>query len=371
MTTGYCEHIAGKIPFWLLGLDTNDTIPEKDWDTIIKKLRLHGLIPFFVHYQGLKQHAPPLDVKAKLHRMAQAIIAKNMHKHNIQRELTEMITKAGIPFLFFKGLGLSQYLYQNPYLRPLIDIDLLVKPNNEQQIRNLLYSIGAEEEAGLQNTFVETLQKHGKPLKYKNVLVEIHTTLFKKMNGINEWGFVEENNKGGFTVFKPVFYLIYLCYHCFQHLHSGKTKLIWLIDIACLYNIIAVENKVSQIIKLSRQLNLEKETLSVLHLIHAQLGIEIQSIQSEFITKDKFNLNKQFNRILNDSQFKVPRTYYTTKFRGLSFKGSIRYMFSLLFPSPHFVQSRYGIRHTLLLVPFYIFNPFRILFKAIFWKSKA
>ena len=60
---------------------------------------------------------------------------RNNALRNIQFErelkiLKNILNSAQIQFMLLKGIGLSQYLYQDPALRPSSDIDILVRPLN-------------------------------------------------------------------------------------------------------------------------------------------------------------------------------------------------------------------------------------------------
>lgn len=60
----------------------------------------------------------------------------------VQTQLSEQLSTAGIRHLFFKGIVLSQWLYESPTLRQCRDIDLIVHPKDHAQACSRLDELG-------------------------------------------------------------------------------------------------------------------------------------------------------------------------------------------------------------------------------------
>jgi Uncharacterised nucleotidyltransferase len=106
----------------------------------------------------------------------------------LRRELTRVIgalTEAGIPALALKGIVLAHAAYDDPSLRPMTDLDLLVPHGERGNAVNVLRKLGFDYPQGLpillreHNSRLDPKQEHAPPLQSSEsrVLVEVHTEL--------------------------------------------------------------------------------------------------------------------------------------------------------------------------------------------------
>lgn len=95
-------------------------------------------------------------------------------------EIVNTFTGAGIESVVIKGGALAHILYAEPGLRPMEDLDILVSPQQAEQARNLLVSLGFS--APAPSSRFDLLQHHY-PLAQRRrgdftVSVELHTSAF-------------------------------------------------------------------------------------------------------------------------------------------------------------------------------------------------
>jgi hypothetical protein len=69
----------------------------------------------------------PEDIFADLRAIYQTVLARNLLHHQTLKEISERFDQQGIPFMVFKGLSLAEGVYQDAGLRPMGDLDILVK----------------------------------------------------------------------------------------------------------------------------------------------------------------------------------------------------------------------------------------------------
>ena len=80
-----------------------------------------------------------------------------------------------------KGASLSQFLYPEPHLRPMVDIDLLVTERSQTQLEAVLRQLGYQQQSSLPAEFYET-HHHSMPFVHgaRGLCVEVHTALVSR-----------------------------------------------------------------------------------------------------------------------------------------------------------------------------------------------
>jgi hypothetical protein len=113
-----------------------------DWDTLLQEAEEQGVAPLLSWYlQDLPEVAPDhfrrgLRLLYLRHRHINAVLLKTLD------EVIGLLTDAGIVVLALKGAALSLTIYPEMALRPMRDIDLLVRPEQAWAAQNLLVQHG-------------------------------------------------------------------------------------------------------------------------------------------------------------------------------------------------------------------------------------
>ncbi len=116
----------------------------EDWDELSRLARMHRLGPMLHDRlaRGDLAEAVPQDVKDRLKAAHRKHSLRNL---NIYRELvtvTRILDAAQIPSIALKGAFLAQFAYAEPGLRPMRDLDLLLRPEQAVQAFELLRAHG-------------------------------------------------------------------------------------------------------------------------------------------------------------------------------------------------------------------------------------
>jgi hypothetical protein len=369
----YKNKLAHYLPYFLAGGHTGKNLSGDTWQQTSLLLDHHGLIPFFLEFGGLEQHSPPKGVVVQLKQKAQHIAARNLTKIKVQQELSKELKNKGIPFLFIKGTQLSTFLYGNPVIRPLLDLDLLLHPERVEEVRRLLLQNGGKETMGLQNKFVQDHQKHSQPILFQQVIVEIHTALLKTQAGrkaSKPWDHIIQKDFSGqaLQVFHPPFYLAYLCHHAFHHLQMGKFKLLWLVDMACMAQQYMDEENVTEAYRFAQQWHIEKEVYCMVRLVAELFFCEIPYNKNLGYEKGYQKTKARLIELSRKTSVHVPLSYYSGILSGLGPIEKIKYLLSLAFPSREYIKQKSGISHPFLLCMARCLNPFRVTAK---WLAMA
>lgn len=109
-----------------------DRIPGKGWCTEwderhLQSIRLHGLVPWFYAFLHTR---PELELSETLINALrkdyhQSCLENLVHESCIRR-IAEACSREGLPLVLLKGAYLGTFVYKNPALRPMCDVDALV-----------------------------------------------------------------------------------------------------------------------------------------------------------------------------------------------------------------------------------------------------
>ena len=97
-----------------------------DWEHFVRLARLHRVAGFA--QRGLT--AAEIDVPPKIERFNQRLSAQNLLLLAEARRIARLLSEAGIPFAFLKGVTLAQRAYGDQRVKQTLDNDLLVAPAN-------------------------------------------------------------------------------------------------------------------------------------------------------------------------------------------------------------------------------------------------
>lgn len=113
-----------------------------DWAHFEKVVRRHRIEPLSLH--GLEEAGLPLPdgLAARLRQEADRTRRENLHLAAECERLQRHLGKAGIPFLFVKGLALAPLAYGGIELKKGWDIDLLVDPDDFGRAGLVLEAVG-------------------------------------------------------------------------------------------------------------------------------------------------------------------------------------------------------------------------------------
>lgn len=203
-----------------------------EWATLLHDAEQHGMAPlFYAHVR-----AAHLDLPAEAARTLKGLSLRHQQANHLRQDwlvnILHACHTAHIEVLVLKGAALAHWLYPQPGLRPMRDIDLLVQPADAIPTQCLLRDLGFE--APLPPTLTD---KH-LPIasQFVNgwmINVEVHHNLFDDI----DWGWANMTGpKQPFSVVgTPAYTLGYedMLWHLCRHALSlfDPLRLIWVADI--------------------------------------------------------------------------------------------------------------------------------------------
>lgn len=234
------------------------------WDEWLQALRWHGLSALVYSWlqSGPAVARPPAVILARLQdeyilRMAQA-----GYRRNQLRQLLLVLQEAGVKPIVLKGAALAETEYAQPELRPSVDIDVLVLPDDYARAREVMCWNGYRGQRGEQprpmewNCSEELIPTNGKHY----LSVELHWSLSPYAQVIRE-GDVQPlferakmaaGRADSFLILDAADELVHLCQHqLYKHPHL--IRLIWLHDIHLLATRLQSIEEWQEIVRLSLQ----------------------------------------------------------------------------------------------------------------------
>ena len=119
-------------------------LPDIDWNIFLKKARNEGISPLVfsrlpeiaAHYDLPEYVAEELKKDYYLNATKNALIFEELKK------VLGLFNQSKLQVIVMKGAALAETIYGNPALRPMSDVDLLVKKENLRQVDELLKKLG-------------------------------------------------------------------------------------------------------------------------------------------------------------------------------------------------------------------------------------
>lgn len=154
-----------------------------DFLKAVKLASRHGLAPCVI--QQLQQHlaaALPESVAVEFRDWLRAHTLRSMQLTTQLFQILDRLKGHGIRALAFKGSVLAQQLYDQPFRREFVDLDLMVPTGRVSEVIALLGADGFEAQFTLSPRQLTRFQKNWCEMalynRARNVLVEIHWRLF-------------------------------------------------------------------------------------------------------------------------------------------------------------------------------------------------
>ncbi len=121
---------------WMGGLTFSD------WEIILQQANKHKLAPLLYHKLHTLRINLPADISQRLQFVYLQSAARNTYIYHKLSEVLDVLQKEGIPCIVLKGAHLAETMYESIALRPMADIDLLVRPEDLAKTQQYLIKTG-------------------------------------------------------------------------------------------------------------------------------------------------------------------------------------------------------------------------------------
>ncbi len=282
--------------------------------------------------------------------------ARNLQALRELRELTSTLQAAGIVVIALKGAFLTEVVYRNPGVRPMVDLDLLAPPERLQQAAEILAASGYRASRPLDTDMVVQAVHH-LPLSTKSeTAVEIHWNLTPPnqpytvevgefwqrripaaIAGMNLYGLCPED------------LLLHLCMHL-AYMHEFACGLRPFCDIAVTLQYYGALLDWDAVIARAIRLRWGRGVYLALRLAHDWLGADVPTTALAALMPSDFDpalcaaAQAQVFTEVAETLADVPSTPFASLWERGRFGEKARTLRLRLFPARPLLARRYGVR---------------------------
>ncbi len=208
--------------------------PGLNWDYFFKRAASEKILSLvYVSLRGIDdiKHKVPEDIQRRLKASYYIIAGRNILLYERLNKLLNLFNRSGIEVIVLKGMDLAKRVYSDIALRPIYDIDILIRKEDFSLVETKLREIGYNNSAAYPEDF-----------RKNNMMVDVHWELLNVTRvksrkktyqmDINEaWNssLPIEIDGEKTRVLSPECCLMQLCLHL--SLHHGLEGMIWFVDI--------------------------------------------------------------------------------------------------------------------------------------------
>jgi len=177
-------------------------IKADSWSQLLYMAEQQGLAPLLYHHSQQISFQFP----AKFNRLLRSLYLRSRQANALRTNAVEKIitrfTAADIPVLTVKGIALCHFLYKEPGLRPMRDIDLLVRENDLAAAQEVLFDHGylPAEQHDISEDYYH-LPPLVKNITGLPITIELHRSLFPSHPRYPAWDLEKlYSNKHSFSI---------------------------------------------------------------------------------------------------------------------------------------------------------------------------
>ena len=213
-----------------------------NWQNLLIEAEKQGMAPLVNYHLRKSDVSVPQEILRGLSALALRHRLINQVRTDTLIELGASFRQGENPFLVLKGIALAHMLYPDPALRPMKDMDLLVKVEDCERATQFLLDNGFKQ---IIDKFFHPSALHlptfSKEINGFKISIEVHHRLLPEKNG-EYWGYAGKFKlpNQGFSLSKNVCFetinkeefLYHLCRHTFFSYHNLEPlNMIWVADI--------------------------------------------------------------------------------------------------------------------------------------------
>jgi hypothetical protein len=265
----------------------------------------------------------------------------------------------GIEVVALKGIFLAETVYKDTGLRPMSDIDLLVKKEDAWKCVAILNKMGYASKEIFKSAYAEkySLRKHLPPMISGKVSIELHLQAHVEdpVYSVNIEDYWKNARKTMLAqtatlTLSPGDLLQYLCIHLDHHFYGGMIMLYQYCDLAAVLKNYKNEFDWNAFIHSCEKYNCQKNVYRQLFLSHQYFQAPLPQ---EVLENDNFCCDTQTERLfllyLEGKTKEVSKELIHGTVRNLKTIKGIRkkmiFLFHDIFPSAAFMRKRYRIRN--------------------------
>ena len=336
---------------------------DLDWDAVFSICQGEGISPIL--YKIIEKHAA-FEIPSLIRDNFKAAYLLNHFRNetflNDLKYLLGLFQKENIPILLLKGAALLTTLYEDPALRPMDDLDLLVHEEDLEKAHHLFITAGYPLTG---KEYWPWWRKFGGARSYlrDDVLVELHWNLGGPDFPLSSAEVFTRTKKIALSgtqalTLAPEDFLLYHLYHAVYH--HAILKLIWLMDIAKITTSWKEEIKWGRFWEKAKALNLAPGVGLGLREAKEVMGAYVP----EEILRETITYPNTLACLINFKGESEQKGNLLRLIRIPGIKDKALFLLGANFPSPDFLRFRYHVSKKVAW-PYFFLRPFLVIAKAL------
>jgi len=343
-----------------------------NWNYINEFSKNHGLSGLIYRniQNNYKSKWIPNEFLSKIKSEYLRTCIRNSNLNFHYKKLLNFLNQNNIPVIPLKGIFLTEFVYQDFGLRPMCDIDLLIKEKYIKRVKEHLEKNKYNSHAFKRSKFFnENVLNHHLPALTKGIICfELHYQLcyYTKLYSvnINELWHTSVNISNGnnnINIIDTEHLLIYHCFHIHKHMEAGLVRLGQVYDILQIVIRYKYQIDWDRLNYLCNKYNLSGIVQHVFHICKTHFNLNIPAVKHEITNiRHQEITNQNFSNILKGKKV-IPAGLKNIRRKleiltGIKVKAA--YLYLLLFPNAEYMKNRYNLENNFMLLFFY---PYRIL----------
>lgn len=336
-----------------------------DWEAVAQRIGHESLAPLLYAITRGQDVFPPA-LEARLQEAYMANASRNTLLLAELAQLLKQLAGAGVPVLVLKGAALAQHVYGNIAVRPMDDLDILVREEDARATVQLLAANGYERAAP---------EVHeGMALAYENevllvkraavdILLEPHWHLLDspyhqarmEMDWYWETAVGARFEQASGLVLGPEALLLHLCAHL--ALHHGGDWLLWQHDVAEVLHAYAARLAWDKLLRQAAAADLVLPLQQIVPRVADQWLVTLPPAARAQLAALQPSAGelRVFGGMAAGERRLVGR-FWGELVSIPSWRRRWRYATRNLFPSAEYMRQRYGVRHRALLPLYYVYR---------------
>jgi len=351
---------------------------DLNWHSVSQVARIEGLGPLLYPVVRGQNLVPP-SLQEDWRVLYYLNVVRNTHLSNELREVVRHLAAEGIVVIVLKGVALSETVYGNPGLRPMSDLDLLVRRRDVRDALDALAPFGYRPSTiePFSDKFADWEIKR---VLYKNgpvpAVLDLHWCLFSsdyhQYTLSTDW-FWETALPAPIlgtpcSVLGPEGQILHLCAHlAYHHGQKDAPQLLWLHDVAEVIRYYQTKIDWAQVLDRAKAYDLVLPLQLVLTRVveewHAPVPNDIQ--EKLHLLRPSPTEVRVFNWCAAGCSPGVAENLWTVLVGMRDWRRRFAYAWRNLFPSPAYMRERYGISHSMLVPLYYPYRWFLGLRSAL------
>jgi len=347
------------------------------WDNIENLAKRNGVAPLIyktLTHKKLAQFVPEAVLK-RFSKYYYQSLTLNLYLLANLKTVTDKFAEANIETIILKGALLSTFVYGDIGLRPMSDLDILVRKQDIEKAVEVLLSLQYTTEIVYQGNFQQSRFHQLAPFvsSDKHTMIELHRHIVSddlpyNIDITKYWSnsVVYQANDLTTCRFSAENLLQHLCVHIEKHYDEG-IRYGWLCDIAELVKKYNSEINWNYLISSSFEQNIVqavyKNLLLCKHYLDVQMNFDLEALNPN---ATEYDFNRLLCSYISNEGNKAKGDKYIHNF--LQIKGmphKFRFLLDDFFPSPQYMIQRYKIRKRYLLAGYYIVRFFVGVYRII------